>query len=69
MTPEKMEEKLDRILEVVIRTETEVKEIKSKDLHTRVVKLESAHKFWKTIAISSPAIAGAVFGALRYFKL
>ena len=68
MNQEKMEEKLDRILEVVVRTETNVEELKSKDLHTRVVRLESAHKFWKTIALASPAVAGAVFGALRYLK-
>lgn len=69
MTPEKMEDKLDKILEVVIRTETEVKEIKSKDLHTRVVKLESAHKFWKTIALATPPVVGCILGALRYFKV
>jgi len=65
------EEKLDKILKVVTRTETQVEELRLHDTHTRVTRLETAHKFWKMIVLWVPtglsALVGMIVGLLKIF--
>ena len=60
-------DKLDKIIRVVTRTEVQVEALMKADAHTRIIKLESAHKFWKAIFIAVPSLAGLVTGALKFF--
>ena len=68
MNPDKMEDKLDKIIRVVIRTEAQVEALIMADAHTRLTKLESAHKFWKAIGITVPSCGTLVLGVLKYFN-
>jgi hypothetical protein len=61
------EDKLDRIIRVVTRTEVQVEALMKADAHTRLTKLESAHKFWKTVALGVPSVGGVFSGILKYF--
>jgi signal recognition particle GTPase len=58
-------DKLDKIIRVVTRTEVQVEALMEADAHTRITRLEQAHKFWKALAIAVPSICGIVIGALR----
>jgi len=60
-------EKLDKIIRVVTRTEVQVEALMKADSHTRITKLESAHKFWKAVAIAVPSFGGLILGILKYF--
>ena len=60
-------DKLDKIIRVVTRTEVQVEALMKADSHTRLVKLESAHKFWKAIAIAVPSFSGLIFGIVKFF--
>jgi hypothetical protein len=61
------EDKLDKIIRVVTRTEVQVEALMQADAHTRLIKLESAHKFWKGMAIAVPSLSGTIFACLRFF--
>jgi hypothetical protein len=61
------EDKLDKITRVVIRTEVLVEALMKADAHTRLVKLESAHKFWKALAVAVPGFGGIILGILKFF--
>jgi hypothetical protein len=61
------EDKLDKITRVVIRTEVLVETLMKADAHTRLTKLEQAHKFWKGMAIAVPSIGGLCTGIWRIF--
>ena len=63
----KMEEKLDKIIRVVTRTEVQVEALMKADAHTRITKLESAHKFWKAVVIAMPSLGGLIFAVLKFF--
>lgn len=64
----RMEDKLDKIIRVVTRTEVQVETLLEADLHTRITKLESAHKFWKTLAVAFPGFGTLAFGVFKYFQ-
>ena len=68
MNPDKMEDKLDKIIRVVTRTEVHVEALMKADSHTRITKLEAAHKFWKAAVIAVPSFGGLLFAALKYFN-
>jgi hypothetical protein len=59
------EDKLDKIIRVVTRTEVQVEALMKADAHTRITKLEAAHKFWKAMAIAVPSVGGLVTGIWR----
>jgi hypothetical protein len=59
------EDKLDKIIRVVTRTEVQVEALMKADAHTRITKLESAHKFWKSLAIAVPSVGGLVVGIMK----
>jgi hypothetical protein len=61
------EDKLDKIIRVVTRTEVQVEALMKADAHTRLTKLESAHKFWKAMAIAVPSVGGLITGIWRTF--
>jgi hypothetical protein len=61
------EDKLDKITRVVIRTEVLVEALMKADAHTRITKLESAHKFWKALIIAVPSFGGLIAGILKFF--
>jgi hypothetical protein len=61
-------DKLDKIIRVVTRTEVQVEALMKADAHTRLTKLEAAHKFWKAVAIAFPSIGGLIVGLMRYFN-
>jgi len=61
-------DKLDKIIRVVTRTEVQVEALMKADAHTRLIKLESAHKFWKALVIAIPGFGGLVLGTLKYFN-
>jgi hypothetical protein len=61
------EDKLDKIIRVVTRTEVQVEALMKADAHTRITKLESAHKFWKALAIAVPSFSGLIFTVLKFF--
>jgi len=63
----KMEEKLDKIIRVVTRTEVQVEALMKADAHTRITKLESAHKFWKALVLVVPSFGGLVLAILKYY--
>jgi len=69
MNEQRLEDKLDKIIRVVTRTEVQVEALMDADSHTRIVKLESAHRFWKAAVIAVPSFGGLLFAALRYFKM
>lgn len=60
-------DKLDKIIRVVTRTEVQVEALMKADAHTRITKLESAHRFWKAVAIAAPSFGGLALAILRYF--
>jgi hypothetical protein len=60
-------DKLDKIIRVVTRTEVQVEALMKADSHTRITKLEQAHKFWKGVAIAVPSAAGLIFGVIEVF--
>lgn len=66
-TNSKMEDKLDKIIRVVTRTEVQVEALMEADAHTRITKLESAIKWTRGLVIAIPSFGGLVFAALRYF--
>jgi hypothetical protein len=39
------------------------------DAHTRITKLESAHKFWKALGIAVPSFGGLTLGIMKFFGL
>lgn len=61
-------EKLDQIIRVVTRTEVQVEALMQADSHTRITKLEAAHKFWRALVIALPGFVVAVLGILSYFN-
>ena len=61
------EDKLDKIIRVVTRTEVQVEALMLADAHTRLTKLESAHKFWKGMAVAVPSLGGLILGMLKFF--
>ena len=61
-------DKLDKIIRVVTRTEVQVEALMKADAHTRITKLESAHKFWKGLVIAVPSLSGILFGILKLFN-
>jgi len=60
-------EKLDKIVRVVIRTEAQVEALIAADSHTRIIKLEEAHKFWRALVIFVPSCGGLILGLLKFF--
>ena len=60
-------DKLDKIIRVVTRTEVQVEALMKADSHTRLVKLESAHKFWRSVAIAIPSFGGLILATLKFF--
>lgn len=67
MDDNRLEDKLDKIIRVVTRTEVQVEALMKADSHTRITKLESAHKFWKVLIIATPSFGGLALGALKFF--
>lgn len=65
---EKMEDKLDKIIRIVTKTEVKVEALMKADAHTRITKLETAHKFWKTICLAVPGFGTLLFGVLKFFE-
>lgn len=65
----KLEEKLDKIIRVVTRTEVQVEALMAADSHTRITKLESSHKWMKALVVAVPSFGGLLFAGLRYFKM
>jgi hypothetical protein len=63
------EDKLDKIMRVVVRTETQVEALMQADSHTRLTKLETAHKFWRALLIALPSFGGLVLGALKLMSM
>jgi hypothetical protein len=63
------EDKLDKIIRVVTRTEVQVEALMEADAHTRITKLESAHKFWKALGIAVPSFGGLTLGIMKFFGL
>lgn len=61
-------DKLDKIIRVVTRTEVQVEALMKADAHTRITKLESAHKFWKALVIAVPPIGVLILGLVSIFK-
>jgi hypothetical protein len=61
------EDKLDKIIRVVTRTEVQVEALMKADAHTRLTKLEQAHKFWKGMAIAVPSFGGLITGIWKVF--
>jgi hypothetical protein len=61
------EDKLDKIIRVVTRTEVQVEALMQADSHTRLTKLEAAHKFWKVLALAVPSFGGLTLGILKFF--
>jgi hypothetical protein len=61
------EDKLDKIIRVVTRTEVQVEGLMKADAHTRLTKLESAHKFWKALVFAVPSFGGLLVGILKFF--
>jgi hypothetical protein len=61
------EDKLDKIIRVVTRTEVQVEALMKADAHTRLTKLESAHKFWKGMAVAVPSFGALVTGIWKLF--
>jgi hypothetical protein len=59
------EEKLDKIIRVVTRTEVQVQALMEADAHTRLTKLETIHKFWRTCLIAVPGFGGLTLGLLK----
>jgi hypothetical protein len=37
------------------------------DAHTRITKLETAHKFWRSLAVAIPSFGGLVFLVIKFF--
>ena len=66
--PDTNSDKLDKIIRVVTRTEVQVEALMKADSHTRITKLESAHKFWKGLVVAVPSLGGILFGIFRYFS-
>jgi len=67
MDDAQLQEKLDKLLRVTTRTETQVEALVAQDSHTRICTLESAHKFWKALVIAVPSFGGLVLGLLKAF--
>ena len=65
MAPNTLEDKLDKIIRVVTRTEVQVEALMKADSHTRITKLETAHRFWKSIIIAVPSVGGLIAGILK----
>ena len=63
------EEKLDEIYNVVIRTEVQVEALMQADSHTRITKLEVAHKFWKQLVVAIAPVATCLFAVLKYLNV
>lgn len=63
------EEKLDKIIRVVTRTEKAVELLEAADSHTRLTKLETKNKTIMGLLLAIPTFGGLIFGALRYFKM
>ena len=61
-------DKLDKIIRVVTRTEVQVEALMKADAHTRLTKLESAHKFWKALAIAVPGLGGLILACIEIFN-
>jgi hypothetical protein len=61
-------DKLDKIIRVVTRTEVQVEALMKADAHTRITKLEQAHKFWKMMAMAVPSFSGLIFGAYKFLE-
>ena len=61
-------DKLDKIIRVVTRTEVQVEALMKADSHTRITKLESAHKFWKGLVVAVPSACGILFGLFKLFS-
>ena len=64
-----MEDKLDKITRIVIRTETQVTALVEADAHTRITKLESIAKFWKALFIAVPSFGGLIFGIWKILTI
>ena len=60
-----MEDKLDKIVRVVTRTELHVEGLSKADLPIRITKLEQAHKFWKALLIAVPSFGALIVGILK----
>jgi hypothetical protein len=63
------DDKLDEIIRVVTVTQVHVEALMKADSHTRLTKLEEAHKFWKAFLIAVPSFGGLCFGAWRLFLM
>ena len=67
MNPDKMEEKLEKILRVVTRTEVQVEQLVSKDMHTRITRLETRNKVLQWVGGIAISAMGLAITVLRYF--
>ena len=69
MTNSDLEDKLDRLLRVTTRTETQVKALMEADAGTRLTTIETTqknNKYFLGLAMALPTI---VLSGLRYFKM
>jgi hypothetical protein len=62
-------DKLDKIIRVVTRTEVQVEALMKADSHTRITKLEQAHKFWKALLVAVPSVSGIIFGLFKLLNM
>lgn len=69
MDDKQLEDKLDKIIRVVTRTEVQVEALMHADAHTRLTKLETTQKNGKWLVGICMAVPTIVFSALRYFKV
>jgi len=61
-------DKLDKIIRVVTRTEVQVEALMAADSHTRITKLETAHRFWRSLAVAIPSFGGLIFLIVKFFN-
>ena len=64
---DRLTDRVDEIFHIVTRTETQVVGLMNADAHTRICKLEAAHKFWKNFFFYGTGAAGAIIIALLEF--
>lgn len=66
---QRMEDKLDKIIRVVTRTEVQVEALMKADSDNRITGLETGFKWMKGIVIAVPSFGALIFGAVRLYKL
>jgi hypothetical protein len=64
-----LEEKLDKIIRVVTRTEVQVEALMKADADNRITSIETGMKWMKGIIIAVPSFGALIFGSIRLYKL